>query len=73
MLQDVAGAEAGPGALPAGASAGAAAPAAKTTTVVQKESSGKGLSIAALVIALIGLVLAGAAFFAARSRGRAIA
>jgi len=71
VLQDAPG-DAGPD-KSAGTAVAATAPAAKTTTVVQKQSSGKGLSIAALVIALIGLVLGGAAFFVARSRGRAMA
>jgi uncharacterized protein YcnI len=68
VLQDAAG-DAGPEKVPAATAAGTAA--AKTTTVVQKESSGKGLSIAALVIAVIGLLLGGLAFLASRSRGRA--
>ena len=69
VLQDAAG-DAGPAKVPAASAGGAAT---KTTTVVQKQSSGKGLSIAALVIAVIGLVLAAIALAVARSRGRAMA
>ncbi|MEA2251297.1 MAG: hypothetical protein QOJ82_1694 [Solirubrobacteraceae bacterium] len=79
VLEDVAGAEAGPGPLPAsGAGSTSATPpaAAKTTTVVQKKSSSSGLSIAALIVGLLALALGGGALVAARgtgTRGRAAA
>jgi hypothetical protein len=69
VLQDAAG-DAGPEHPPAATASGTAG---KTTTVVQKQSSSKGLSIAALVVGLIGLVLGGAALFVARGRSRAAA
>jgi uncharacterized protein YcnI len=73
VLQDAAG-DAGPERPPASSgSTGSSAP--RTTTVVQKQSSGKNLSIAALVIAAIAVVLGGVALATARrrSRGGAIA
>ena len=66
VLQDAPG-DAGPD-KSAGAGTATSAPAAKTTTVVQKQSSNKGLSIAALVLALIAVVLGVVAVTRGRSR-----
>ncbi|MEA2256886.1 MAG: hypothetical protein QOG35_2931 [Solirubrobacteraceae bacterium] len=75
VLEDVAGAEAGPGPLPAGGASttSASAPAAAGTTTVVKRSSSSGLSIAALIVGLLALALGGGALVATRSRGRAAA
>jgi uncharacterized protein len=65
VLQDVAGGEAGPGALPAAASTKAAAPAA-TKTVVEKQSSSNTLAIIALILGALGLAAGAAGLVAAR-------
>jgi uncharacterized protein len=71
VLQDVAGAEAGPGPLPAATSAGSKAttPAA-TRTVVEKQSADNALAVIALVVGLLGLAAGGAGLaIARRARG----
>jgi uncharacterized protein len=65
VLQDVAGGEAGPGALPATAVAKSATPAA-TRTIVEKQSSNKTLAIAALIVGLLGLAAGAAGLVVAR-------
>jgi uncharacterized protein YcnI len=70
VLQDVAGAEAGPGPMPAAGSTSSAAPAARTTSaVVQRTSSSSTLSIVALVVGLLALLVGGGALVAARGAG----
>jgi periplasmic copper chaperone A len=69
VLQDVAGGEAGPGALPAAASTKAAAPAA-AKTVVEKESSSNTLAIIALIVGALGLAAGAAGLVAARRARR---
>jgi uncharacterized protein YcnI len=65
VVQDVAGGEAGPAALPATAAA--------TRTVVEKQSSSDTLSIVALIVGLLGLVAGGAALIGSRRRSAAAA
>lgn len=56
VLQDVAGAEAGPGALPATAAAGSKTTApAVTRTVVEKQSANSTLAVIALIVGVLGL------------------
>jgi periplasmic copper chaperone A len=74
FVQDVAGGEAGPGALPATAAAPAkAATPAATRTVVEKQSSSNTLSIVALIVGLLGLVAGGVALVGSRRRSAAAA
>jgi uncharacterized protein YcnI len=72
VIQDVAGGEAGPGALPAAGSTAAKASPAATRTVVEKQSSDDTLAIIALVVGLLGLGAGAAGLVAARrARGGA--
>jgi periplasmic copper chaperone A len=73
VIQDVAGGEAGPGALPAaGSTAAKSATPAATRTVVEKQSSDDTLAIVALVVGLLGLGVGAAGLVAARrARGGA--
>lgn len=76
VLQDVAGAEAGPGALPATASASSKTPApAVTRTVVEKQSASNTLAVIALIVGLLGLATGGIGLALARRarRGERIA
>jgi periplasmic copper chaperone A len=74
FVQDFAGGEAGPGALPATTAgpAKSATPAA-TRTVVEKKSSGNTLAIVALIVGLLGLAAGGAALVSSRRRSAAAA
>jgi uncharacterized protein YcnI len=70
VLQDIAGGEAGPGPLHAGAPTTASKPAAATTTrVVEKQNSSNTVAIVALIVGTLGLAVGGVALLAAR-RGR---
>jgi periplasmic copper chaperone A len=69
VLQDVAGAEAGPGPLPATTSAGQAGTPTATRTVVEKQSASDTLAVIALIVGVLGLA-AGAAGLAAARRAR---
>jgi len=73
VIQDVAGGEAGPGALPAaGSTASTTAAPAATRTVVEKRSSDDTLAIVALIVGLLGLGVGAAGLVAARrARGGA--
>jgi uncharacterized protein YcnI len=64
VLQDVAGGEAGPGALPK-----AASQSATTRTVVEKTSTSNTLAVIALIVGALGLA-AGAAGYAGAQRAR---
>ncbi|HEY7621890.1 MAG TPA: YcnI family protein [Solirubrobacteraceae bacterium] len=72
VVQDVAGGEAGPGALPAAATGSQAATPAATRTVVEKQSSNDTLAIVALVVGLLGLAAGATGLIVARrARGGA--
>jgi uncharacterized protein len=66
VVQDVAGGEAGPGALPAAAAGAQAATTAASRTVVEKQSSNHTLAIIALVVGLLGLAAGAAGLIVAR-------
>jgi uncharacterized protein YcnI len=66
VLQDVAGTEAGPGAVPTGNTSTTAAPASKSES---SKGASKGLAIAALIVGALGLLIGLLALAAARRRG----
>ncbi|HEX7300096.1 MAG TPA: YcnI family protein [Solirubrobacteraceae bacterium] len=69
VIEDVAGKEAGPGPVPAGAPHATAAAPAATRTVVEKTSQSGTLAVIALIAGLLGLA-AGAAGLTAARRAR---
>ena len=76
VLQDVAGGEAGPGALPASASPGSKTTVpAVTRTVIEKQSANNTLAVIALIVGLLGLATGGIGLALARRarRGERIA
>jgi periplasmic copper chaperone A len=70
VLQDVAGGEAGPGALPAATAGAQTATPVATRTVVEKQSANNTLSVIALIVGLLGLAAGATGLVVARRARR---